>query len=127
MIDKSGVSMKRTKFLAVLFLLAMAGMGNAMAHGMRGSVGVYFGPYWGPGFYPPPYYYPPRVIVVPAAPPPVYIEQQEAPVEAASSVQPNTQQNAQQYWYYCVSSKGYYPYVKECPEGWQKILPQPAR
>ena len=56
------------------------------------------------------------MVVVRPEPPPVYIEQQEAPAEAT-----------QQYWYYCPSGKGYYPYVKECPEGWQRVLPQPAQ
>lgn len=100
-------------------LVLVASMGNAFAHGGRGSVGVYFGPYWGPAFYPSPFYYPPQVVVVPAAPPPVYIEQRQEAGEAASG--------GQQYWHYCGSSKAYYPYVKECPDGWQKVLPQPAR
>jgi hypothetical protein len=29
-----------------------------------------------------------------------------------------------QYWYYCPSAKGYYPYVAECPEGWRPVAPQ---
>jgi hypothetical protein len=29
------------------------------------------------------------------------------------------------YWYYCPSSNAYYPYVKDCPEGWQQVAPQP--
>ncbi|MDP3439210.1 MAG: hypothetical protein U0989_18825 [Azonexus sp.] len=107
--------MKRQKSLAMLLVLLMLGISSAFAHGGRARVGVYVGPYWGPLFYP----YPPQVIVVPAAPPPVYIEQREVPVEAAPAVQ--------QYWYYCGSSQGYYPYVKECPDGWQKVLPQPSR
>ena len=111
--------MNARKFLALSLVLLLAGMGSAFAHGFRGSVGVYVGPYWGPAYYPPSYYYPPQVVVVPAAPPPVYIEQREAPVEAAPA--------EPQYWYYCARSKGYYPYVKECREGWQKVLPQPPR
>ncbi len=55
---------------------------------------------------------------MPPAQPPVYIEQSEP---AAQPVQ------AQHYWYYCKSGKGYYPYVKECPDGWQKVLPQPEQ
>jgi len=27
------------------------------------------------------------------------------------------------YWYYCSGSATYYPYVKECPEGWQAVEP----
>jgi hypothetical protein len=38
-------------------------------------------------------------------PPPVYIEKQ--------------------YWFYCESAGAYYPYVKECPSGWQRVLPTP--
>jgi hypothetical protein len=48
----------------------------------------------------------------------VYIERQDEAV-------PHSE--AQQYWYFCKSAKGYYPYIKECPEGWQKVLPQPEK
>ena len=59
---------------------------------------------------------------VPAAPstyiytyaPPVYV-----PYPAASQSQP-------QYWAYCRSPKGYYPYVAECPGGWLPVLPTPT-
>ena len=67
---------------------------------------------WGPWYYPP-YYYPPAV-VAPAAPA-QYVEQGNAAAPAP-----------QGYWYYCGDSKTYYPYVKECPGGWQKVTPQPA-
>jgi hypothetical protein len=55
---------------------------------------------------------------VPPSQPPVYIERQDEAMP---------QSEAQQYWYFCKSAKGYYPYVKECPEGWQKVLPQPEK
>ncbi len=120
--------MKATKFLAILVALAIVGVGDAAAHGPRTRIGVYvgppvvwgptWGPAWSPYWYPPPYYYPPQqVIVVPPSQPPVYIEQNP----------PAEQQPAQQYWHYCKSAKGYYPYVKECPEGWQRVLPQPEK
>lgn len=112
--------MKSQKNLAFMLVLLVVGMGSALAHGGRGRVGVYFGPVWGPAFYSSPFYYSPPLVVAPAAPPPVYIEQHQAPVEVAPAA-------SQQYWHYCNSSKGYYPYVKECPDGWQKVLPQPAR
>ncbi len=32
----------------------------------------------------------------------------------------------QGWWYWCRSSNAYYPYVKSCAEGWQKVPPQPA-
>jgi len=104
-----------------IVLLVIGSMGNAWADHPRGHVsthvGVYFGPVWDPWYYPAPtYYYPPaRPIIIERAPPPVYVEQAEpAPV-------PN------QYWYYCNASKAYYPYVGECPSGWQRVLPQPPQ
>jgi hypothetical protein len=29
------------------------------------------------------------------------------------------------YWYYCASSKTYYPYVQECASTWQRVSPTP--
>jgi hypothetical protein len=28
-----------------------------------------------------------------------------------------------EYWYYCQEHAAYYPYVQECPGGWQPVLP----
>ncbi|HUW39236.1 MAG TPA: hypothetical protein VMV91_18090 [Rhodocyclaceae bacterium] len=107
---------------ALLLLLAAAGSASAWADRDHGHFDAHFGmmigPYWGPGYYAqPPYgYYPPPyppVLVAPPAPP-VYIEQQ-APAAPAPT----------DYWYYCPAAKAYYPYVKECPGGWQKVSPQP--
>lgn len=28
-----------------------------------------------------------------------------------------------QYWYYCESKGQYYPYVTDCPEGWEAVIP----
>lgn len=78
------------------------------------------GPFWGPPPYygPYPYYYPPAVVVQPT--PPVYIQQAEpAPTASAANAAPAA------YWYYCAAAKSYYPYVKECPGGWQRVSPQP--
>jgi len=71
------------------------------------GVGVpVFWPYW-PG----PAYFPPAVVAVPASPP-VFIEQGGG-------------QTAQQsFWYWCNDFRAYYPYVKECPGGWQPVVPQ---
>ena len=55
-------------------------------------------------FWPGPYYYPgPYSYYAPAAP---------------LMVDP--------YWYYCEEAGTYYPYVKECPGGWQRVLPSAA-
>ena len=69
-------------------------------HGTRVFVapGFWWAPdWWGPDY--PPY-----------APPPVY-------------GQPETQ--PQYYWYYCQNPQGYYPYVQQCPGGWQTVVPSP--
>jgi hypothetical protein len=31
----------------------------------------------------------------------------------------------QQDWYFCPNSNAYYPYVRECPGGWQRVPAQP--
>jgi hypothetical protein len=72
---------------------------------------------YGLGYYGSPYYaYPPIVNTVPVAPP-VYIQQ-----AAPQPLPPQPQAN---YWHYCRSPEGYYPYVKECPGGWQQVSPTP--
>lgn len=38
---------------------------------------------------------------------------------------PNAPPPPAQYWYYCESAKGYYPYVTSCPEGWQRVPATP--
>ena len=59
------------------------------------------------------YYYPPAVVMGPPAAPPVYVERNDAARES------------QGYWYYCEQSRGYYPYVKDCPGGWKAVPPAP--
>jgi hypothetical protein len=110
--------------LALIFLLGAGASGVAAAHGHfhhghfhhGPRVGVVIGaPLAGPWYYPPSYYPYPPVVVAPAAPP-VYIEQSQP--EAPAQTQPND-------WYYCNNPDGYYPYVKQCPGGWQRIPAQP--
>lgn len=113
--------MKSLKLFFVVAAMGFASIGTAWAdhyhHGSgHGHFGVYIDP-WGPWFYPPALYYPPayypQVIV---QQPPVYVEQ-SAPASAPAT--------PAYYWYYCAASQTYYPYVKECPAGWQKVVPQP--
>ncbi len=76
--------------------------------------GFWFGPgwgwgprWWGPAGYPYPYHsYPPYVIQQPS------LYEMQAP-----------QQHQEYYWYFCPDSKNYYPYVKQCPKGWLKVVP----
>ena len=90
---------------------------------------LYIGwPFWGASwYYPAPYYYPsyypynypypsyyPPAISAPSSSP-VYIEREE----------PKDSYVPQDVWFYCPDSKAYYPYVKECPGGWQMVPAQP--
>jgi hypothetical protein len=109
---------KRMKAAWVLsaILLGTVASAPAFAHGGHVRFGVVIGgPWW---YYPPyyPYYPYAPVVTVPAAPA-TYIERGEAQAPA---------QQPQGFWYYCAASKTYYPYVKECPAGWQRVTPQPA-
>ena len=58
-------------------------------------------------WYPHGYYAAPPVVI--RQQPPVYIE-------------PEQRQSG--YWYYCQEPQGYYPYVKSCPGGWMKVVPE---
>ena len=122
--------MKLSAIVALLLGMVFSlGSSTSMAHRTEFGVGVFVGPpvvvpvwpaprrYYEPAPWPY-YYYPypqPGVVVVPPPAPPVYVEQNPPP------------DNATAYWYYCSDSKAYYPYVKECPGGWQKVLPQPEK
>ncbi|HTG01193.1 MAG TPA: hypothetical protein VK654_11485 [Nitrospirota bacterium] len=105
--------MKKMLFLLVVFIILLsAGVMPAHAY-WRGHIwiGPIWGPWWGYPGYPYPYYESPPVVI--QQQPPVYEER--AP-----------QQEQQSYWYYCRESKAYYPYVKQCPGGWLKVVPTPA-
>lgn len=122
--------------LALAAVIAAGASTSALARGYyhtraRVGVGVYvgpgwgWGPGWGPGWYPyGPYYYPgyypaPAVVAVPPPDPPQYVEQgQDGNPTAADDSSPNA------WWYRCNRPAGYYPYIKECPGGWQRVEPQ---
>jgi len=112
-------TLKATLSLVVFVLGASASVpALAWHHGSHTStsVGVFVG---APAFWYPPYYYPPYyppVVAVPSSPP-TYIEREDAQ-EAPAPTQSN-------WWYYCASAQAYFPYVKECPAGWQRVAPQP--
>jgi hypothetical protein len=112
----------KTTGISLLVLFGALASGSAMAdHDGHVRFGVTLGvPLYAPGYYSPYYGYPypayayPPVVVQSA--PPVYVEQ--SPARAAP---------APAYWYYCAESKSYYPYVSECPAGWQRVPAQPPR
>lgn len=110
--------------LAALLALTLASSAQAQKWGhsrghshSRVVVGVGFGfpfgwPYW---HYPHPYYHYPRVVV--PAEPTIYVEKDDT--------DPAQGQDPSQYWYFCRDSNTYFPYVKECPTPWQRVVPQP--
>ena len=130
---------------AALILAGTMASTSAMAqhHGHGGGVrfGISLGvPIYGPAYYPAPYYaYPAPVYSYPAPvysyPAPAY--GYSAPVMGSYSQPAYVQQSAPQAapapsqaqadWYYCGASKTYYPYVSECPSGWQRVPAQPSR
>ena len=115
--------MKKAVLVAFALLTGALAASPAFAWGhSRVIVGFNFGfPVYGyaPYYYPPPVYYPAAPVVVQSAPP-VYVERNDMPPQAAAP-----QAQAQSFWYYCAGAKGYYPYVKDCPGGWQRVSPTP--
>jgi hypothetical protein len=117
----------RAGCIGLLVLLCSAVPGWAMGHGgfhgggfhghgfvhtrifIGGGFGWWGWPgWWGPGWWGAPYpYYATSPAVV-----------QQAPPAYSPAPQP------EQYWYYCQESQAYYPYVKQCPQGWMKVVPQ---
>ena len=120
--------------VAVVLLLATAAPslawrgGHWHGGGTRVFVGVGVGPVWGGPFwgypyyyYPPPFYsYGPPTVVMQQ--PPTWIQQdvQVAPAPAP----PQSAPAPQAFWYYCSSSKAYYPSVQTCAEPWVKVPPR---
>ena len=98
------------------------------------SFGYWGGPrYWGHGWgYGGPgwgYWGPPAVLYAPSQvivqqEPRVWVESDQAVATPPVSNVPSDA-NAPQWWYWCVSARGYYPYVSSCAEGWQRVAPQP--
>ena len=89
-------------------------------YGPRVTVGLGFGfgyPGYGYPYYAPYSYYPPYAS-------PVVVQQQPTTYVEQPAPQAQTQQPAG-YWYYCDDSRAYYPYVKSCASGWQRVSPQP--
>ena len=114
--------MKAVTLTAAMLAACLAG-GVAHAHGghvhysvVVGAPGFWPYPYYAP--YYPPYYAYPAPVVVPQSPP-VYVERGDEHAAAEDPAQ------GQGYWYYCADAKAYYPYVKQCAGGWQRVVPQP--
>lgn len=88
-------------------------------HGHGARLGVYVGVPFGFGWYSPtPYYYPQYYYA-----PPVVVRQ--APQVYIERAAPQPAPQAEAYWHYCSNPAGYYPYVQQCPGGWQRVVPTP--
>lgn len=96
------------------------GYRHGYGHGGRVGFGISIGlPYYRPSYYPGnyagyyayPYTYPGPAYAYPGAASGAYVERDY--VQAAPA--------PQQDWYYCAGSDAYYPYVRECPDGWQRV------
>ena len=104
------------------------GVGLGLALGLPLLWSGYYAPYPYPApayAYPAPAYsYPAPAYAYPGsavAPSGAYAEQGYA--QAAPAPAPAPQQD----WYFCAGSNAYYPYVRECPSGWQRVPSQPQR
>jgi hypothetical protein len=108
--------------LATMALLLASPL-PGQAGGPRFHGGIWIGPgpgWWGPG----PWWGPPAYWGSPYpyyATPPVIVQQQ-----SPAYIQPAPQPEESNYWYYCQDTQTYYPYVKQCPSAWMKVVPSPA-
>lgn len=103
-------------FVLVFVLIAMTVPIYVYAHGgghggFRGSIWIGPGWWWGGPWYPYPYYSSPPAVIERQAP--IYYEDL------------TPQEDQPYYWYFCQESRTYYPYVKQCPGGWMKVVPSP--
>ncbi len=102
--------MKKVLLMSAVFLFVVASVIPAQAHSHGHFSGsVWIGPgwgWWGPPAYS--YYYRQPVVAE---------RERVAPVREEQPY----------YWYFCPNAKNYYPYVKQCPGGWLKVLPPPGQ
>ena len=105
--------------LGVLALLVLTMVTPLSSHAGKTKVFVggsfWFGPppYWGPPYWGPSYYYGAPVYL---GPPQVVVQQPLVYVQRG--------QEESDYWYYCDNPQGFYPYIKSCPGGWMKVVPE---
>jgi hypothetical protein len=99
--------------------------GGFWGPGYWGGWGPGWGYGWGPGWG---YWGGPAIAYTPVVTqePRVWVERDLASATPPPAAPANTNPNAQQWWYWCVSAKNYYPYVASCAEGWQRVAPQPT-
>ena len=111
----------KVTLLLIAGLAAAAGSLSATGRGGRGggsydslyrsehisSRAAVTGPVFAPWYPAPPYWYYEQTVAVPP-----YIERDPA---------------ASGHWFFCKAAGIYYPYIRECPAGWQEVAPQLPR
>ena len=131
---RSAPGLARMAGVAGLSLFALASPEASAGHGYGrhwhgGSVGVVIGgplvwPFYGVGAWPywrgGPYVAVPSAVVVETSPP-VYVERGSVATDAAGGGA-----GGEGWWHYCSKPEGYYPNVKKCPGGWEKVAPSPS-
>lgn len=125
---------------SILAMFAAVSLGATPAWADRGQ-GHGHGWGWGPaGFllgsvllyeaFQPRVYYAPQIVYAPPAYAPVaqpyYVQGYASPEAVSPSLAQGPSVDAGAgWWYFCRNPSGYYPYVKQCNSGWEKISPVP--
>lgn len=100
------------------------GYGHGYGRGYGYYGGFYGGVYFDPWLFGYPWGYEaayPDVVVMPGSTQ-TYIEQGTLPQQSGV---PQAVRSSD--WYYCQNPAGYYPYVKTCSNGWQRVPSTPPR
>lgn len=114
---------KQTAALMILLAMLLAVPWSSEAgHGHNGHTRVFIGgsfwcgppAYWGPAPWGPRYYY--HGAPVYYGPPPMYVPPPQVYVQREPT--------DSDYWYYCDNPQGFYPYIRSCPGGWMKVIPE---
>jgi len=108
-------------FIVLLALLLAIPWTSYAGHGHHGGTRVFIGgsfwagppPFWGPAPWGPRYYYSGPAYY---GPPTAFVQPYGGYIQRG--------QEESDYWYYCENPQGYYPYIKSCPGGWMRVVPE---
>lgn len=115
--------MRKFGMIVLLFLLGVGSGEKAWADwGHHDHYDVVVEPYWETRYLRQ-YAYPPVIIERPVSV--VTIDPPVTRVFVEQPAKPNLPTSGGDHWYYCAASKKYYPFVKKCSAGWQKIPQKP--
>ncbi len=144
MISTKQINLTRLIFATLIFsLCATTNTVWANDHRFRGprisiGLGIGFNPFgysyplgYGRNYYPSSYfpyqgiYYPEMMVSTVITPAPVYVRQDNlvSTTPISAQMQPEVSANGSD-WYYCHKPDGFYPSIKACPSGWQRVPAQ---